>query len=197
MASTDERSDEVLMEEYRQGDASALETLVRRYADPLLGFLCRMTGERAQAEDLFQETFLRLHRKAHQYRSGLRFKSWLYAIAAHLAIDTRRRQARAPATVAMDDSDDGRPGLEGRLSDDAPDPAQSLLDDERRRRVRAAVAQLPPRQRATLELAYFEDMSYPEVAAALGCTVGTVKTQMSRALHTLARLLPDPSGDSA
>ena len=63
---------------------------------------------------------------------------------------------------------------------------------ERKRRVHAAVADLPPRQRATLVLAYFEGLSYPQVAEVMDCSVGTVKTQMSRALQTLARTLPEP-----
>lgn len=194
MHTADERGDEELMQAYQRGESSALETLVRRHADPLLGFLVRMTNDRAAAEDLFQETFLRVHRKADTFQPGRRFKSWLYAIAAHLAIDRGRRLGRAP-TLSLDAGEEDR--LADHLPDPAPGPDAQAAAADRHRAVRAALDHLSPRQRATLQLAYFEGLSYPEVAAALSCTVGTVKTQVSRALHTLARLLPDPQRDSA
>ena len=193
MQTADERGDEELMQHYQQGESSALEALVRRHADPLLGFLTRMTGDRAAAEDLFQETFLRVHRKASSFRSGSRFKSWLYAIAAHLAIDRRRRTARAP-TLSLDAGEEDR--LIDHLPDPTPGPDVLALDADRHQAVRAALEDLAPRQRATLVLAFFEGLSYPEVATAMGCTVGTVKTQVSRALHILAQRLPDPRGDA-
>lgn len=180
--------DEVLMASYQQGDVSALESLVRRYADPLLGFLVRMTSNRAQAEDLFQETFLRVHLKAGTFKPSLRFKSWLYAIAAHLAIDARRKAARAPATLPLETETER---LIDHLPDGKPSPADNAVLADRKAQVRGAVDALPPRQRATLVLAYFEGLTYPEVAAAMGCSVGTVKTQVSRALQTLSRLLPE------
>ena len=194
MPTADERSDEELMDLHRQGDTCAFESLVRRYADPLLGFLVRTTNDRAAAEDLFQETFLRVHQKAGSFRPGARFKSWLYAIAAHLAVDRHRRRARAP-TLSLDAGEEDR--LIDHLPDSAPGPAQAADAADQRAQVRAAVETLSPRQRTTLELAYFEGLSYPEVAAAMGCTVGTVKTQVSRALHILARCLPDPRNEHA
>ena len=194
MPTAEERSDEELMDLHRQGDTCAFEVLVRRYADPLLGFLVRTTSDRAAAEDLFQETFVRVHQKAATFRPGARFKSWLYAIAAHLAVDRHRRQARAP-TLSLDAGEEER--LMDHLPDPAPGPAQAADAADQRARVRAAVDHLSPRQRTTLELAYFQGLSYPEVAAAMGCTVGTVKTQVSRALHILARCLPDPRNEHA
>lgn len=179
--------DEVLMAQFQQGDSGALETLVRRYADPLLGFLVRMTSDRAAAEDLFQETFLRVHLKAKSFTPSRRFKSWLYAIAAHLAIDRRRQIVRAPS-VSLEENEERLMNL---LPDQRPTPADDAIISERKIRVRHAVDTLPARQRATLVLAYFEGLSYSEVAAAMGCSVGTVKTQVSRALHTLSRILPE------
>jgi RNA polymerase sigma-70 factor (ECF subfamily) len=179
--------DEVLMMDYQHGHGPALETLVRRYADSLLGFLVRMTGNRAQAEDLFQETFLRVHLKAATFKPAHRFKSWLYAIAAHLAIDQQRKSGRAPAVSI--EADDER--LMNRLPDPRPTPADEAAREDRKRQVIEALDALPPRQRATMVLAYFEGLSYPEVAAAMHCSVGTVKTQVSRALRALARLLPE------
>lgn len=189
-------SDESLLARHRRGDAGAFETLVRRHASGLLGFLVRMTRDRSRAEDLFQETFLRVHTKADTFKPEQRFKAWLYAIAAHAAIDVRRRDARAPGFASFDAETDDRPALAEKLAAEMPHPAEKLSADERKNHVRAAVEQLPPRQRATVALAYFEGLTYPEVADALGCTVGTVKTQVSRAMQALARILPrpDPEG---
>ena len=181
-------NDEVLMRFYQQGDGSALETLVRRYADPLLGFLVRMTRDRAQAEDLFQETFLRVHQKSHTFQPSLRFKSWLYAIAAHLAIDAGRRATRSPIVPSTDDDPET---MGSRISDHKPTPADAVELADRKARVRRAIEKLPPRQRTTLVLAYYQDLSYAEVAQTMHCTVGTVKTQVSRALDTLSRMLSE------
>lgn len=187
-------SDEDLMVRHRQGEAGVLETLIRRHADGLLGFLVRMMSDRGAAEDLFQETFLRVHTKADTFNPEQRFKTWLYAIAAHAAIDAKRKTARGPGLVSLDADDDASPALLEKLSAPVPHPSEKLSAKERKVRVRAAVDLLPPRQKATLQLAYFQEMTYPEVAETMGCTVGTVKTQMSRAMQTLARLLPNTEG---
>lgn len=189
-------SDEALMLQFQQGGQDALESLVRRYADPLLGFLVRLCRDRTQAEDLFQETFLRVQSRAHQFTSGRRFKSWLYAIAAHLAIDHQRR-SRWRSWLSLDAPGPHEESPMQYLTDDHPDPARVAAGEDRKREVRAALDRLPARQRATLVLAYFEDLPYAEVAAVMGCSVGTVKTQVSRALDTLARLLPDPEAGGA
>lgn len=193
--SADDESDESLMARHRRGEAGAFEALMCRHANGLLGFLVRMMRDRPRAEDLFQETFLRVYTKADTFKPGQRFKAWLYAIASHAAIDALRRDARAPDLFSFDAETEDAAALSERLHVESPHPAEILSADERRIRVRAAVETLPPRQRATVALAYFEGLTYPEVADALGCTVGTVKTQVSRAMHTLARILPAPEGD--
>ena len=179
-----EETDERLMAKYQQGDSSALEALVRRHATPLLGYLTRLTSNRAAAEDLFQETFLRVHVKASSFRLDGKFKSWLFAIASHLAMDHLRKKP----LLHNDDE------LEQQV-DPAPNATQSLSQEERKKQVQSALQQLPDRQRTALTLAYFEELPYAEVAGVMGCSVGSVKTHVSRALHTLARLLPNPSGD--
>jgi RNA polymerase sigma-70 factor (ECF subfamily) len=152
-----------------------------------------MTGNRDQAEDLFQETFKRVHEKGHTFR-GPRFKSWLFTIATRVAIDAGRR--RKPAKVIsmsqpVDcDAEDGAELGATMVADDAPDPADELVREERKQQVREAIAALPAKQRATLVLAYYQQLSYREVAQVMDCSVGTVKTQMSRALARLAQRLP-------
>ncbi|WP_372808305.1 RNA polymerase sigma factor [Pontiella sp.] len=175
-----EQSDELLMEAYRDGDQTAFPALLRRYKSGLYGYLMRMVHNSETAEDLFQETFLRVHQKAHTYRTGARFKSWLFTIATRIAIDSIRKNNRSPETQPF----------EIEQTDPAGTPDEQTAQSELRHRVKAAVETLPPKQRAALVLAYYQGHTYPEVAEIMGCSLGTVKTHMSRALKTLAVKLP-------
>ncbi len=185
--------DESLVAAHLRGDPAAFRELVRRYGDGVLGYLFRMTGNRDQAEDLFQETFQRVHEKAHTYRGGS-FKSWLFTIATRAAIDTaRRRKRRLTVSLSREtDCEDDPPPLETVAAQDAADPLEELVREEQKEQVRRAIESLPVGQRAALVLAYYQQLSYAEVAETLGCSVGSVKTQMSRALAKLAQRLPDP-----
>jgi RNA polymerase sigma-70 factor (ECF subfamily) len=152
-----------------------------------------------QAEDLFQETFKRVHEKADTFR-GNRIKSWLFAIATNVAIDGFRKNSRLQVT-SLNQKLDCTDGQERELSavavaDNSYEPSQKAIMAERKEQVRQALELLPAKQRATLVLAYYQQLSYPEVAQALDCSVGTVKTQMYRALKTLAQRLPDISEDT-
>jgi RNA polymerase sigma-70 factor (ECF subfamily) len=157
-----------------------------------------MTGSIEQAEDLFQETFKRVHEKADTFR-GSRIKSWLFAIATNVAIDGFRRSKRLQVTSLnqkLDCADDEGQELGAvAVVDNSYGPSQKAIMTERKEQVRQALELLPTKQRATLVLAYFQQLSYPEVAQVLCCSVGTVKTQMYRALKTLAQRLPDISED--
>ena len=189
-----ELTDESLLSAHLEGDRAAFRELVRRHADGLLGYLFHMTGNRDQAEDLFQETFKRVHEKASTFR-GPRFKGWLFAIATRTAIDQLRRRKRL-TVVSLDQGDDGNGGdcpAAGAMADKASDPVIDIVKREQKQQVREAVETLPDKQKATLILAYYQQLSYQEVAQVMGCSVGTVKTQMSRALGTLVRRLPDLS----
>jgi RNA polymerase sigma-70 factor (ECF subfamily) len=190
-------TDESLIAAHLQGDPTAFRELVHQYGDSVLGYLFRMTGNRDQAEDLFQETFQRVHEKAHTYRGGS-LKSWLFTIATRVTIDLVRRRKRLTLVSLDRDGDCDGENSGSRAStlaaENAADPAEELVRQEQKQQVRRAIASLPAGQRAALVLAYYQQLSYPEVAAALGCSVGAVKTQMSRALATLAKRLPDSIG---
>ncbi len=191
-------TDKSLIDAHLEGDTTAFGEIVHRYGDSLLGYLMRMTGSIEQAEDLFQETFKRVHEKADTFR-GSRIKSWLFAIATNVAIDGFRRSRRLQVTSLnqkLDCADDeGRDLGAVAVADNSYEPSQKVIMTERKEQVRQALELLPAKQRATLVLAYFQQLTYPEVAQVLGCSVGTVKTQMYRALKTLAQRLPDISED--
>jgi RNA polymerase sigma-70 factor (ECF subfamily) len=189
-------SDENLIAAHLKGDPTAFRELVCRYGDGVLGYLAHMTGNRDQAEDLFQETFKRVHEKAHTFRGG-GFKSWLFTIATRVAIDGVRRNKRQVTIANEPQTDCGEENgsqLACVADENAPSPPDEVVRQEQKEQVRKAIESLPPGQRAALVLAYYQQLSYREVAEALGCSVGAVKTQMSRALATLAQRLPDSIG---
>jgi RNA polymerase sigma-70 factor (ECF subfamily) len=189
-----EKTDQSLLDAHRQGDTTAFGELVRRYGDSVLGYLTRMSGSRERAEDLFQETFKRVHEKSHTFR-GPQFKGWLFRIATRVAVDGVRRNKRMKTISLNQGSDcagqDGEPLAAVVASDNSCNPSEQAVRAERTEQVRQAIELLPARQRATLVLAYYQQLSYREVATVLGCSEGTVKTQMYRALRALAARLPD------
>jgi RNA polymerase sigma-70 factor (ECF subfamily) len=193
------KTDKSLIDAHIKGDTTAFGELVRRYGDGLLGYLMRMTGSVEHAEDLFQETFKRVHEKADTFR-GNRIKSWLFAIATNVAIDGFRKDSRLQVTSLNQkldcDDEEGRELSAVAVADNSYEPSQKAIIAERKKQVRQALELLPAKQRATVVLAYYQHLSYPEVAQVLGCSVGTVKTQMYRALKTLAQRLPDISEDT-
>jgi RNA polymerase sigma-70 factor (ECF subfamily) len=191
-----ENTDKSLLDSHRQGNSTAFAELVRRYGNSLLGYLMRMCGNREQAEDFFQETFKRVHEKAHALRSE-QFKPWLFTIATRVAIDGLKRRKRLQV-ISLNQKVDCAKGQCEELgtvavADTLCEPSQEAVRAEQKEQVRLAIESLPDRQRATLVLAYYEQLSYKEVAEVLGCSVGTVKTQMYRALKTLSQRLPDIS----
>jgi RNA polymerase sigma-70 factor (ECF subfamily) len=191
-------TDESLVIGLRGGDPAFLRELFQRHAAGLLAYLRRMLGDPRDAEEVLHETFRRVVTGAGSFDAERRFRPWLFAIAYNLSVDALRKRRRQLGCVSLDvqanDARDGQcgilPPLHERVPDGTPDPSETADIEDRRHLVQDAIRQLPPRQRAALILAYYHDMNYPEVAEAMGCSPGTVKTHMSRALHTLADRLP-------
>lgn len=192
-----EKTDKSLIDAHCQGEPAAFGELVRRYGDSLLGYLTRICGNREQAEDLFQETFKRVHEKAHTLR-GNQFKSWLYTIATRVAVDGFRRckNMRVVSLNQKFDCDDQNSKELGAVAvaEDGDDPSQETIKAEQKEQVRQALESLPARQRVTVVLAYYQGLSHRQVAEVMDCSTGTVKRQMYRALRTLAQRLPDVPG---
>ena len=140
-------ADEDLVREWRQGSAGALEALVQRHHAPLLAHLVRLTGDVHLAEDLAQETFVRLVREAHTYRYPRPFKLWFYTIARHLARNHWQSAYHRHVEVDTDTASADRPGVD-------PDPADWFERLERREGMRAALGRLSFDQREVLSLRY-------------------------------------------
>ncbi|MBP8304278.1 MAG: sigma-70 family RNA polymerase sigma factor [Phycisphaerae bacterium] len=184
-------ADHQIVEACQRGEPGAFEGLVRLHGPSVLGYLNRVCGDPEQAEDCFQETFARAYRNLHRAQPAT-FRAWLFRIATNSAIDGFRRRNRVKMTSLDQRLDEDSPGAAGRaIEDSLPGPAEAAAAQERVAAVQRAVTALPEGQRAALVLAYYQQMSYGEVAEVLGCSIGTVKTHMSRALATLAKTLPD------
>ena len=191
-----EDTDRSLVQAHLGGDRTAFAELVRRHGDCLLGYLTRVCGDREQAEDFFQETFRRVHEKAHTLR-GNQFKGWLYTIATHVALDGFRRRTKH-RVISLDQSLDCDGGScqahsTVTVAESCPDPSDVAVREEQKEQVRKALDSLPAKQRAALVLAYYQQLSYRQVAEVMGCSMGAVRQHMFRALTTLARALPDVS----
>ena len=186
-------TDEQLFRRFTGGhDPAAFEALVHRYELELFGYLCRYLHDRDLAADVFQATFLQVHRKADRFEAGRPFRPWLYVVATHQAIDARRRlrRHRMASLDAPDTAREGRPSEPAARAE--PTGGERLADAESCARLRDAVDRLPEQQRAALALVYFKGVKYREAARILHVPVGTVKSRLHAAVVKLASLLGTP-----
>jgi RNA polymerase sigma-70 factor (ECF subfamily) len=184
--------DAQLMLAFAKGDEAAFDALFDRWSAPLLRFVERMVTDRATAEDLVQDAFLRVHRARSRYEPRARFSTWLYRIATNLARNELRRPRRARPHASTDE--DRAPALElvgGGV------PADEAVDQRRRTdAVERALDALPERQRMALWLSAVEGLSYAEVAEALETTPKSVKSLVHRARSALSEAVaPDERGE--
>jgi RNA polymerase sigma-70 factor (ECF subfamily) len=172
-------------------EPAALTELVEGYQGRVYGLLYRLTRSREAAEDLTQETFLRVVRTIGGYQHDGRFEAWLFRIAANLARDQARRGKRRGATTSLDTPDDSGDRIDLAGQREAPPEAalQGLETDER---VNAALAELSDADREVLLLRHFSELSFREIADLLGIPLGTALARAHRALKRLRdRLGPE------
>ena len=172
----------------------ALGTLFDRHQRRVFNVAWRVLGDRTLAEDVVQEVFSRLPRVARGFRGDASLTSWLYRVTVNRAIDRRRREARRPAgrfgdtPVEVQDS-----GLPGRATPTSPE--STARASERAERVQAALLTLSPKLRAVAVLRYVEGLSYDELAEAMNCSLGTIKSRLNRAHTALRAALADLGGE--
>lgn len=183
-------SDEELLSSYRHGDRDAFAELVHRYERELFHFLVRFLGDRAAAEDVFQETFLQVHQSAEQFDLDRRLRPWLFTIAANKARDLMRQRARRPtnpleAPISGGDDDGG-----GRFIDlmeaSIAMPDEPMQKQEVQQRVQGIVMAMPHHFREILLLSYFHQFPYKQISDMLGIPLGTVKSRLHAAVASFA-----------
>jgi RNA polymerase sigma-70 factor (ECF subfamily) len=178
--------DETLIARVKAGDQLAFSMLVHRYEAPLFNYLRRLLRNAADAEDVFQETFLRVYQHVHRFRADAVFRPWLYQIATNAARDRLRKRVRR-SEVSLD----GTPGLAGSIPDGSPSTDAGAREAETVARLEAALAGLPLKQRAVFLMARYEGMPYADIAEALQVPVGTVKSRMNAAVQFLMAAMKD------
>ena len=169
------------------GDESALGVLIERNGRSVLNLAFRYLSDRSAAEDVLQESFLKLYQARDRYRPEARFRTYLLRIATNACI-SRLRKKRPVSLGAGGDEDEG--GIDF-ADPEAPAPQSGMLTGELHGRVRAAVDELPERQRMAILLNKFEGLDYQETAAQLGLSVPATKSLLHRARMTLKELLSD------
>jgi RNA polymerase sigma-70 factor (ECF subfamily) len=169
-----------LLDAFRRGEDSAFTALVIKYREGIYRVARRMLGNHEDAADATQEVFLRAYRALPRFDGRSQLYTWLYRIAINLCLDARSRCARA-SIVGADDA----------LRDVADGPPLEDVVEHREagQLVAAAVAGLPPRQRAMIVLRLYQDLPYQEIARIMGCTEGTVKATMFAAVRKLRQTL--------
>jgi RNA polymerase sigma-70 factor (ECF subfamily) len=179
-------SDEQLMLAYAGGDAAAFETLYARHKGPLFRFVLRSVRESAQAEELFQEIWMRAIEARERYAPQAKFTTWLYTIAHNRLVDHWR--ARGLALVSLDDEE--RAVAEPAAGPDA-DPPRQLEARQTLERLAAAIAALPLAQREAFLLHHEGDLSVAEIAAATGSDVEAAKSRLRYAMKKLHEAIGD------
>lgn len=185
-------SDTALVERALNNDLAAFEQLVSRYQNKIIGFVARMLNDADEAEDVAQEVFIKAYRSLDSFRGASSFSTWLYRIATNLCIDRARKRKRSPKSAysldePIDKDDEGSGGRE--LPDWSAEPQQGVERDELRRQVRQTMAEMPEKLRTVLVMCDLQGMAYEEIAAALDCPIGTVKSRLFHARADLARRL--------
>jgi RNA polymerase sigma-70 factor (ECF subfamily) len=188
--------DEALVERLGRGDAGALRALIDRHRGPLHGYLARLLASSDDADDIFQEAWVRVLRHAARFDPARPFRPWLYSIATNLVRNAWRARSYRDA-VSLDPADDGHddgPSLADALAGRSVAPLEEAARGETAGAVRAAVAELPEKGRVALVLFYYQGLSYEEIGQTLDVPLGTVKSRIHNAVARLARTLGQEEG---
>lgn len=177
----EELSDRDLVLRTRQGEVNAFGELVRRYQQAVFNVCYRLLGDRHEAEDLTQETFIRAFQRLDTFDVERPFGPWVRRVAANLCLNHLQR--RRPVSLPLDNE------RSLALRATSTDPAAALERAERWEAVRAAILALPPHYRAVIELRHFQGLKYEEIAEVLGISLSQVKTHLFRARKQLVRRL--------
>ena len=186
MSGKEHNTDDELMAAFIVGDTAAMETLFLRYRQSVYSWLLRMTGDAAEAEDIYQDVWLKVIRHAADYRSGS-FRAWLWQIVRNKATDRMRKMS--PSLILdspISAEGEGEETIVDQLSDDrAADALMQIEEVERRRVVCEAIEALPIAQREVILLRVNGELPFKEIAGMLATPIGTVLARMHKAVKSL------------
>ena len=168
-------------------DPDLLDRLIEQYQYRLFRYLVYITGNKERAEDFFQETWIRVLERGHQYDGRSRFEAWLFAIARHLVIDWQRAK-KTQSLDALTDPEQEHP-LQF-ANENEPSPLHQVLSQEKEENVQASLEKIPAIYREVLVLRFQEELRIDEMAGVLSIPVSTVKSRLYRGLEALRGVLP-------
>ncbi len=177
------RHDLVLVDMAKKGDEKAFASLMNRYRDSIYFLLLKMVSNTSDAEDLTIEAFGKAFRNLDSFTPDFAFSTWLFKIATNNCIDFIRKKQASPSPI--DQLQDDLDSLTVNIQSDLPDPEETLINDQKIAVLRGIVNQLKPRYRRLIELRYYKEYSYEEIAKELDLPIGTVKAQLFRAKNLL------------
>ncbi len=180
-------SDEELLRQYQQGDAHAFRTLVERYAAPIYNLAYRLTRDRMEAENITQETFLRIVISCQRIRLDEPIKPYVFRIALNLCRDLARK--RHPVLFADLTRVEPDQDAEELIIDDAPEPWENIAQVELHARLKDAVERLPAHFQTVIILRYIEELSYADIGKTINLPLNTVRTHLRRAKQQLRHAL--------
>lgn len=187
------REDMELVEKARKGDQYAYSVLMARYKDSINFMLLKMVHNRDDADDLTIEAFGKAFLHLEKYTPDFAFSTWLFKIALNNAIDFIRKKKLK--TLSLDDeNDESSKYVFAKIKTSALDPEESIIKDQRAGLMRTILDELNPKYKALIEMRYFEELSYEEIAEKLNMPLGTVKAQLFRARNFLYELLAERKG---
>jgi RNA polymerase sigma-70 factor, ECF subfamily len=186
------RETDDLMKQVQQGDIYAYQELIQRYQKKVYRVISSYMRNPEDAMEVLQDTFLKVYTSRHTWENRFSFSGWLYRIAINASIDRYRRSSRE-RTSSIEDVMETRE-LQSATSHSTGDPLDRMRDQERRRLLEEAVRRLPPRQREVVSLRFFGDMRLEEIALALDCPLGTVKSNLHKAIMGLKDVLVRQKG---
>jgi len=173
------------------GDQQAYAELLSRYRDSIYFMLLKMVNNPDDAEDLTIEAFGKAFRNIHQYTPSYAFSTWLFKIATNNCIDFIRRKRMGNISLTQTDEDSEETHIP--IPSDTPDPEEHLINDQKVKMMRDLVSRLKPRYRQLIEMRYFEELSYEEIAVQLNLPIGTVKARLFRARELLLNIMKNIS----
>lgn len=183
--------DFLLVQKAKEGDQKAYAELLGRYRDAIYFMLLKMVNNPSDAEDLTIEAFGKAFKNISQYTPNFAFSTWLFKIATNNCIDFIRK--KRASTISLDQGSEDQDTSSVTIQSDTPDPEASLINDQKIKLLREVVAKLKPRYRTLVELRYFKEYSYEEIAQELDLPIGTVKAQLFRARELLYNILKSTS----